>query len=314
MRSEAGVVRSTDFVALIHHAATGKAFPASPAAEAWWQGAWKPPGFIRVPAGSGSFPVAGDLVILEDGHAGHVALVVGVALPQEGQSGFALVAQAQATHVLEVWTLAPDGTLTPPWSYPTHVPGYLRLSTPGTATVASRVQPILQWDPEAGYDSRTQRDVYWNSVCSAAAFTEVARAWGITSVTLGQAIDRLLAHRPPYLSAADGLLDQAGWSWLAEAYQLRAQVAWGAYTYESLIQQVTTTGIPMIIGIRGGSQGRVWGHFLVVVGGDSTHARVVDSSLWRLQSLPRSVFFGPTVGVLDQPIWWSGETVLLTPE
>ncbi len=32
-----------------------------------------------------------------------------------------------------------------------------------------------------------------------------------------------------------------------------------------------------------------------------------------MDTLPRSFFTRPTSGIIDDPIWWSGETVLLTP-
>jgi hypothetical protein len=179
--------------------------------------------------------------------------------------------------------------------------------------VAGRVQPLLQANKDAGYDSPAQHDQWWNSVCSAAAFTEVARAWGNTSVTLGHALDRLLAHDPPYITVSGGLMSQDGWGWMAAADHFQAQVAWHAYTFDTLVQKVVSTGVPVIIGMKGGNPASPWGHFVVVVGGDSKQARVVDSSLWRLHALPRSFFLRPTTGVIDDPIWWSGETILLTP-
>lgn len=185
--------------------------------------------------------------------------------------------------------------------------------TPTTALmpphVAARVQPIIQADTNAGYDSPTQHDQWWDSVCSAATFTEVAHAWGMTTVTLGHVLDRLLAHTPPYITVSGGLMSQDGWAWMAAAYHLHAQVAWHALTFASLVAQVNRTGVPLIIGVRAAG----WGHYVVVVGGDSTQARIVDSSLWRMRSLPRSFFTRPTAGIIDVPIWWSGETILLVP-
>jgi hypothetical protein len=175
--------------------------------------------------------------------------------------------------------------------------------------ITRQVHPITQADPNAGYDSAAQHDAWWNSVCSAAAFTEVAHAWGITNVTIGQVLDRLLAHEPPYISIPGGLLNQDGWSWMAAAYHLQAQVAWHAFTFDRLVQQVMSTGVPIIIGMGAAS----WGHFVVVVGGDSTHVVIVDSSLWRMHTLPRSYFTSPTSGIINEPIWWTGETVIITP-
>jgi hypothetical protein len=184
---------------------------------------------------------------------------------------------------------------------------------PAPFPVAGQVQPLLQADKDAGYDSPAQHDQWWNSVCSAAAFTEVARAWGNTSVTLGHALDRLLAHDPPYITVSGGLMSQNGWGWMAAAYHFQAQVVWHAYTFDTLVQKVVSTGVPVIIGMKGGNPANPWGHFVVVVGGDSKQAQVVDSSLWRLHALPRSFFMRPTTGIINDPIWWSGETILLTP-
>ncbi len=179
--------------------------------------------------------------------------------------------------------------------------------------ITQHVQPIIQAYDDAGYDSQAQHDAWWDSVCSAASFTEVAHAWGNKDVTLGQVLDRLLAHDPPYITTYGGLMSQDGWEWMAQAYGLKAQVAWHAYTFDSLVKQVTTSGIPMVIGMEGGSTDSPWGHFVVVTGGDSNQVQIADSSLWKMQSLPRSFFSEPTYGIINDPIWWSGETVLLTP-
>ncbi len=180
---------------------------------------------------------------------------------------------------------------------------------PLPGSVAARVQPIIQADNNGEYDSTAQHDTWWDSVCSAAAFTEVARAWGISDVRIGLVLDRLLAHNPPYITVSGGLMSADGWPWMAEAYQLQAQVAWNAFTFDSLVEQVNRTGIPIIIGMQAAS----WGHYVVVVGGDSAQAEIVDSSLWRMHFLPRSFFSGPTSGIINEPIWWSGETITLTP-
>jgi hypothetical protein len=191
------------------------------------------------------------------------------------------------------------------WQQPTAAPDPLQ--------VAARVQPILQADPNAGYDSREQHDRWWDSVCSTAAFTEVARAWGITAVSIGQVLDRLLAHDPPYITVSGGLMSPLGWPWMAAAYHLQAQIAWHAFTFDGLVHQVQSSGMPMIIGMDGGNPADPWGHYVVVVGGDSRQARIVDSSDWRIRALPRSFFTGPTPGIISDPIWWTGETILLSP-
>lgn len=137
MLSQQGIVWCTDFVASAYQLATGQAFPSYPDAALWWDGSvGQHPGFVQIPAGPGSFPQAGDIVVLRDGSAGHVAIIVGVQLPEQNQAGFALVAQGHATAALEKWTLAPDGSLSPPWKYPTQIPGYIRVPALAGASVA----------------------------------------------------------------------------------------------------------------------------------------------------------------------------------
>ncbi len=126
--SQAGITWCTDFVASAYQRATGKSFIHYPDAGNWLDNpASLQPDFVKVLAGPNSFPQAGDIIVLQDSGAGHVAIAVGVQLPQGAQNGWVLVAQGHTTHVLEKWTLASDGTLTPNWGYPTRVPGYIRI-------------------------------------------------------------------------------------------------------------------------------------------------------------------------------------------
>ena len=83
---------------------------------------------------------------------------------------------------------------------------YAAPAQPAAATtVAQRVKPIIQASPDAGYDSQEQHDTWWNSSCSAAAMTEILHAWGIKNVTIGQIIDVMYAHNPPYITPGGGL-------------------------------------------------------------------------------------------------------------
>jgi hypothetical protein len=180
--------------------------------------------------------------------------------------------------------------------------------------VAQRVRPITQANSDAGYDSQAQHDTWWNSVCSAAAFTEVAKAWGITNVSIGQVLDRLLDHDPPYISVSGGLLTPDGWGWMAAAYHMHAQVDSHAFTFDQMVQRIQETGVPIVLNMKGGNVNSPWGHFVVMVGGDENQAQIVDSSTWRMTSLPRSFFTEPTYGVINDPIWWSGISIILTAD
>jgi hypothetical protein len=308
--NQQGVTWCTDFVATVVTATTGHAFSGYPDAQAWLS--WSHPGLVAVAPTAGTWPLPGDVVILKTwvqgnltASVGHVAIIVGVQPPTPGLNGSVVVVQGHSTHVLERWALLADGSVRPPWNEWTATLGYLRL--PVTARgVASRVVPLLQWDPQAGYDSRAQHDRYWDSVCSAAAFTEIARAYGVP-LRLGQVIDQLVGAG--FLSASTGLSnDAAAWPWLARQYGMQAVVQWNrALSYDRLVQLAAAQGIPVVVGVRDAQQrffpAFASGHFLVVVGGNASFLKIVDSSLYRITQLPRAEF----------DMLWTGLTVLLTP-
>jgi hypothetical protein len=129
--SQDGITWDTDFLASVYQAASGNVLPAYPtAASSWWE---TPPGqgtdWMRVAAGVGQFPQAGDIAVFFDGAQGKVALIAGVQLPRPGHPGFVLVFQGHAQHVFERWPLQIDGTLQPSWTAPAVLAGYLRLPT-----------------------------------------------------------------------------------------------------------------------------------------------------------------------------------------
>ncbi len=125
--SQGSTTWDTDFLASVVEQVTGTTFPAYTTAATWWTGSLSQQlGWERMPAGAKQMPQAGDMVVLSDGALGKVALIVGVQPPQAHQPGFVLVLQGHALHVLERWTLAPDGTVRPPWPVQTLTLGYLR--------------------------------------------------------------------------------------------------------------------------------------------------------------------------------------------
>ena len=130
VRSQDGVTWDTDFLASVYQAATSDVLPLYPTAASWWN---TPPGqdagWVRITAGAGHTPQAGDIAVLLDGAQGKVALIAGVQLPRPGHPGFVLVLQGHAAHVLERWPLQTDGTVQPSWAVPTVLAGYLRLPT-----------------------------------------------------------------------------------------------------------------------------------------------------------------------------------------
>lgn len=137
VRSQDGITWDTDFLASVIERTTGVAVPGSLAAAFWWdEPLSQQPGWTRLPAGPKQMPQAGDIAVLLDGARGEVALILGVQPPQGKQPGMVLVLQAHAGHVLERWTLQPDGTLRPPWPFWTATEGYLRLSAQPPAGTA----------------------------------------------------------------------------------------------------------------------------------------------------------------------------------
>ena len=300
--SQQGVTQCTDFVASAYQLATGKPFPAYPDAGLWWDGTvGHHAGFEQIPAAPGSYPLAGDIIVLRDGAAGHVAIALGVQLPQGNQPGFVIVGQGNATTVVEKWTLDPDGTLKPPWNYWTTVPGYIRIPAL-TPAVAIGVKPITQADANAGYDSPAQHDLWWDADCSAAVFTELFHAWGL-QIRLGQVIDEMSAGG--YLSPSQGLLSQQGWPWEASQHGFQASVQ--SLNYQQLVALVQQ-GLPVVIGVRyhGGPTTYTAfsvGHFLILTGTTATGFSVVDSSTYQITALSQAAV---------QSLW-TGETVVIQP-
>jgi hypothetical protein len=247
VRSQQGVTQCTDFVASAYQRATGKPLststPPYPNAAEWWDGPiGHHTGFVQVSAGPGRYPQAGDIIVLRDGKAGHVALALGVQLPEGNQPGFVLVGQSNATHVLEKWTLWPTGALKPPWNYWTTVPGYIRIPAL-SVSAASRAQPTTQANANAGDSS------------------------------------------------------QAGHT----------------LTFDPLARQGIATGIPIMIGGKGGESVRPWRRALVVGGGEGRAQRRVEASTLRRSSLPRRECAGTPRASSSEPAWWANETCASLP-
>ena len=175
--------------------------------------------------------------------------------------------------------------------------------------ITKQVQPIIQAEPDAGWDSLQQHDTYWNAACSAAVMTELLRAWGVHNVTIGQIIDQMSAHQPPYITPWGGLQSQNGWGYIAQLYGFQAQVQLnGNLSYNQIVRTTVLQGLPVVLGLRD-NEGRYFpafgggGHFLIAVGGNSAGLDIVDSSLYRITWLP-----------FDELTYlWMGETILFTP-
>ncbi len=182
---------------------------------------------------------------------------------------------------------------------------------PTSTPITQNVRPIIQADINAGYTSRRQHDLFWNASCSAASFTEVVHAWGKKDITIGQVIDEMSSHDPPYITSYAGLMSWRGWLFMAERHGFKADVQFQqAFSYEKIVETTMQQGLPVIVGIRD-TVGRYYaglsgGHYIVVVGGDSNGLKIVDSSLYRIKYLDHDKFI----------YLWSrgrGMTILLTP-
>jgi hypothetical protein len=179
--------------------------------------------------------------------------------------------------------------------------------TQPSSFITQRVHPIIQADLNAGYDSPQQHDIWWDSACSAAALTELLHAWGVADVTIGEVIDEMSAHNPPYITPWGGLMSQNGWGYIAGIYHLHATVQLNrALSYGDIVRTTQAQGIPVVLGLRDNS-GRYFpafaggGHFLIAVGGDASGLRIVDSSLYRITFLPYD----------ELNYLWTGETVII---
>ncbi len=177
----------------------------------------------------------------------------------------------------------------------------------GQLPVVQRVHPITQADLNAGYDSRQQHDLWWNAACSAAVFTELAHAWGISGVTIGETIDEMSAHSPPYITPYGGLMSQNAWGYIAGLYHLKAAVHTNhSMSYDDVVRMTEGQGIPVVLNLRDNG-GRYYpafgvGHFLIAVGGDASGLRIVDSSLYRITYLPTD----------EVNYLWTGVSIVIT--
>jgi hypothetical protein len=176
-------------------------------------------------------------------------------------------------------------------------------------TVAQRVKPIIQADNNAGYDSQAQHDLWWNSACSAAAMTEILHAYGVKDVTIGQIIDVLYAHNPPYITPYGGLMTPDAWNYMMTSFHMKAVVYTNhSLSYDEIVRMTENEGIPVVLNVRDSQQlyypALSVGHFLVAVGGTAAGLTIVDSSLYRISFLPYD----------ELNYLWTGISIVITPK
>ncbi len=172
------------------------------------------------------------------------------------------------------------------------------VSSMGSGVSPLTVQRINQLDP-AQYQNWQEYETWWPSACSAASMAEVLNAYGgryrITDVL---AVERQLGA----ISVQEGLLGDAQIERILQHFHFA--VSWG---YDLTLDQViaqANEGRPVIVSFP--PQSGIWsgGHILLVVGGDGSSVRVVDSSSYDLRVLARSPFLS----------WWRGFSAVATPD
>jgi hypothetical protein len=108
------------FVAIVYGLALHDpdGLPYAPNAAAFWDAYAHTPGWTEILNGHG-VPAPGDIVVLDDGGPGHVAIVTDVTRKPDG-SFDVLVAQANTPTTTEHWTANQNGTIQLPSSSPVH--------------------------------------------------------------------------------------------------------------------------------------------------------------------------------------------------
>lgn len=164
----------------------------------------------------------------------------------------------------------------------------------GAGKITSQVKPFTQLRRSDLYDNTSQFNQWGGAACSAASTAEVLTAWGIPNVTIGSVIDEMGS----YISPNAGLLSYSGFEKVAAKHGFRGDFS-DKLSYSDILYITNTLGIPLIVNVRqsyGYYHYFSGGHFLVVTGGDSQGLRIVDSSLYFIQYLPKSVFYGMFTG------------------
>jgi hypothetical protein len=181
--------------------------------------------------------------------------------------------------------------------------------TPVHRSAASNVQAFYQGDPNAGWDSSQQYNLWWPSACSPAALTMALRGWG-APVRIGQVLDRLIALNA--ITPQDGLLHAGALATVAKSYGFQATTFWSWSLQD--VAHVTSQGVPVLVDVVDAQRqtpypGFSVGHWLVVVGVSSDAVEVRDSSGYRIHSLSLAVFHILFTGIGVVP--WQGAQISL---
>lgn len=130
------------------------------------------------------------------------------------------------------------------------------------------------------YDNAAQARVWKGSTCSAASLTAVLRSRGINV-----RIADVMKAMPGALTPELGLVSRTGLVKAAESFGLQARD--DVRTFDDL-QRATSSGGPVMVDVTNSKFPE--GHWLVVQRATPTSVEVVDSSGYRLTSIPTNQF------------------------
>lgn len=158
--------------------------------------------------------------------------------------------------------------------------------------VVSRIPAYTQLKRTDLYDNPAQAGAWGGAACSAAVLAEILTAYGVQHATIGEMIDELGSDISPQW----GLVSYNGFGKVASQHGLRADVYLDhPLTYAQMMYITNTLHMPLIVNVRattGYYHYLSGGHFLVMIGGDNSTIRLVDSSEYYIKSLPLSTFMG----------------------
>lgn len=261
------------------------------------------PGWQEIPAAATAdlaqrfLPEPGDVMVFRDLSVGHVAIVLSVQPPENGQNGWITFANANSSSAYDRMPLLPSLLVdTREWAPSGEdyvVWGYIR---PKLAT-AHPVMRVNQLDP-AQYASQQEFQTWAYSACSAAAMTEVLNAYGF-DLRIHDVLQ--VEARLQDITPDGGLQRDVG---IAQTLaQFGMQTNWGEHWSLNQVLATANSGEPVIVSWP--PDRYAGGHLVVVTGGDLTGGTIdlVDSSAWNRHTISVSQFLQ----------WWAGFAAVATP-
>lgn len=256
------------------------------------------PGWQEIPAAAApdpmqrGLPAPGDVMVFKDLSVGHVAIVMEVKPPTNGENGWIEFANANSSNAYQRMPLMPNLLVdTRAWGSTYLVWGYVR----PRINASSSLTRLSQLDPQQ-YSSTEEYNTWASSACSAAAMTEVLNAYGL-HLRIQDVLQ--VESSLKYITPLDGLTQEVG---IAETVKrFGFQTTWGDHWTLDQILSNANEGSPVIVSWPPSRyQG---GHLVVVTGGDSTTVFLADSSAWNRTRISRQQF----------QTWWAGFAAIVVP-